>query len=713
MPGAAGLRRTGLTRLTARVGRVPLLTAALAVAAALAAAAIVPLPERTSPFTVPWWLLAGLFCVAEICVVHVQFRREAQSFSLSEVPLVIGLFFDRPLTVVLAYLLGAAVALTLHRRQSWLKLAFNLSNFTVGAAVAVALFAWLSPHGNPTSIEACLAALAAVAVAGSIQTATFVVAIFLSEGSVDRSGMAANFGLAMLGTMINACLALIVVNLMWFHPQVVWLMVVPVAGVALSYRAYVSERENRQQVAFLYESSRQLHHGGDLDQALLEVLKGSRETFRVEMAEVIIFPTRDGDVIVRTGVNGHGSEPMRPVDLDPNNQRLIARMVSAAPAILDPDSTDPDRLHFLTMQGIRDGMVAVLRGETRPIGLMVVGNRLGEVSTFDGEDLRLFEMLAAHTGSTLENGRLEHSLRQLRDLQHQLRHQALHDPLTGMANRALFQTKVRDALAEGRERVGVLFIDLDDFKTVNDSLGHVVGDELLRAVAGRVADCIRPGDLAARLGGDEFAVLVRGAADSRAAIAVASRIVDRLREPFHVMGAEVMVRASIGIATREAGELGAEGILRDADEAMYTAKGLGKGRWEVFAPSMHAAVLSRHEFKADLHRALERDELLVQYQPIFEVPSGEVVAAEALLRWRHPRYGLVQPDDFIPLAEETGLIAPIGLWVLERACVEARRWPEHGSGRDIAVAVNVSAKQLQRGTFIEEIQQVLARTGLK
>ena len=713
MPGAAGLRRTGLTRLTARVGRVPLLTAALAVAAALAAAAIVPLPERTSPFTVPWWLLAGLFCVAEICVVHVQFRREAQSFSLSEVPLVIGLFFDRPLTVVLAYLLGAAVALTLHRRQSWLKLAFNLSNFTVGAAVAVALFAWLSPHGNPTSIEACLAALAAVAVAGSIQTATFVVAIFLSEGSVDRSGMAANFGLAMLGTMINACLALIVVNLMWFHPQVVWLMVVPVAGVALSYRAYVSERENRQQVAFLYESSRQLHHGGDLDQALLEVLKGSRETFRVEMAEVIIFPTRDGDVIVRTGVNGHGSEPMRPVDLDPTEQRLIARMVSAAPAILDPDSTDPDRLHFLTMQGIRDGMVAVLRGETRPIGLMVVGNRLGEVSTFDGEDLRLFEMLAAHTGSTLENGRLEHSLRQLRDLQHQLRHQALHDPLTGMANRALFQTKVRDALAEGRERVGVLFIDLDDFKTVNDSLGHVVGDELLRAVAGRVADCIRPGDLAARLGGDEFAVLVRGAADSRAAIAVASRIVDRLREPFHVMGAEVMVRASIGIATREAGELGAEGILRDADEAMYTAKGLGKGRWEVFAPSMHAAVLSRHEFKADLHRALERDELLVQYQPIFEVPSGEVVAAEALLRWRHPRYGLVQPDDFIPLAEETGLIAPIGLWVLERACVEARRWPEHGSGRDIAVAVNVSAKQLQRGTFIEEIQQVLARTGLK
>jgi predicted signal transduction protein with EAL and GGDEF domain len=189
----------------------------------------------------------------------------------------------------------------------------------------------------------------------------------------------------------------------------------------------------------------------------------------------------------------------------------------------------------------------------------------------------------------------------------------------------------------------------------------VVGDELLRAVAGRLAVCLRPGDVAARLGGDEFAVLVQATPDSQAATTVATRIVERMRDPFQVMGAEIMVRASIGIATGEAGEVGADEILRNADEAMYMAKGLGKGRWEVFAPSMHVAVLSRHEFKADLHRALPRDELIVQYQPIFEVPSHEVVAAEALLRRRHPRHGLVQPVDFIPLAEETGLIAPIGL----------------------------------------------------
>jgi diguanylate cyclase (GGDEF)-like protein len=705
--------RRGLSWLTVRVGRVPLLVAALAVAAAVATAAIAPLPERTSPFTVPWWLLAALFCVAEICVVHVQFRREAQSFSLSEVPLVIGLFFDRPLTVVLAYLLGGAVALTLHRRQSRLKLAFNLSNFTLAAAVAVALFAWLAPSGSSTGNLGALAALAAVVVAGTLQTATFVVVLFLSEGFIDRSGLATNFGLAMLGTVINTCLALIVVNLMWFHPQVVWLLAVPVAGVALSYRAYVSERENRQQVAFLYESSRQLQQGGDLDQALIDVLKGSCETFRVEMAEIIIFPTREGEVMVRTGVGAHGVDPMRPVDAGSTEQGVIARMVTTAPVILDPESSDGDTLRFLALERLRDGMVAVLRGETRPIGLMVVGNRLGEVSTFDEEDLRLFAMLAAHTGSTLENGRLAHSLRQLTDLQHKLRHQALHDPLTGMANRTLFQAKVRDALTAGCEGVGVLFIDLDDFKTVNDSLGHVVGDELLRAVAGRVADCIRPGDLAARLGGDEFAVLVQGMDDSGAATMVASRIVDRLRQPFHVVGSEVMVRASIGIATGDGGEFDADDILRNADEAMYTAKGLGKGRWEVFAPSMHATVLSRHEFKADLHRAQERGELLLHYQPIFQVPSGEVVAAEALLRWRHPRHGLVQPADFIPLAEETGLIAPIGRWVLEQACTEARHWHGRGQHREIALAVNVSPKQLQRGPFIAELEDILVRTGFK
>ncbi len=696
--------------LARRPARVAAFTAALAVLAGLATVQVASLPTRAAPLTIPWWLLAGLFALAETCVVHVQFRSEAQSLSLTEVPLVLGLFFDPPLSVVLACLLGAAVALTLVRRQSSLKLAFNLSNLTLCAAAAILIFDRIAAHGSTGNVSVA-AVLAAVTAAGTLQVIAFALVILLAEGRVDRTSLVTSYAMAVLGIVINTCLGLIAVTVLWFHPQVVWLLVVPAGGVAIAYRAYVSERENRRQVDFLYQSSRQLQVSEDVDRALLDVLHGCCATFHAEVAQVVIFPTRDAETMVRAGVGPQGAEPMRSLELNGDEERLIAGMAAHAPTILDPSAGDPQTASFLEREGLRDGMIAVLRGETRPIGLMLVGNRLGQVSSFADVDLRLFEMLAAHTGSTLENGRLVHSLRQLTDLQHQLRHQALHDPLTGMANRVLFQASVRDALAGGTDATGVLFIDLDDFKTVNDSLGHVVGDELLRAVAGRIGECLRPGALAARLGGDEFAVLLPEIADSRAATAVAGRVVERLREPFQVLGEEIMVRASIGIATGAAGEVEADELLRNADEAMYTAKGLGKGRWEVFAPSMHEAVRSRHQFKADLHRALERDELVVQYQPIFATTTGEVVAAEALLRWRHPRHGLVQPADFIPLAEETGLIAPIGLWVMEAACAQARRWQERGG--DVSVAVNVSPRQLQRGAFIEEVRHVLETSWLE
>ncbi len=696
--------------LARRPARVAAFTAALAVVAGLATVQVASLPTRAAPLTIPWWLLAALFALAETCVVHVQLRSEAQSFSLTEVPLVLGLFFDPSLSVVLACLLGAAVALTLVRRQSPLKLAFNLSNLTLCAAVAILIFDRIAAHGSIGNVSVA-AVLAAVTAAGTLQVVAFALVILLAEGRVDRTSLVTGYAMAVFGIVINTCLGLIGVTVLWFHPEVVWLLVVPAGGVAIAYRAYVAEHENRRQVDFLYRSSRRLQVSEDVDLALLDVLQGCCATFHAEVAQVVIFPTRDAETMVRAGVGPQGAEPMRSLELNGDEERLIAGMAAHAPAILDPSAGDPQTASFLEREGLRDGMIAVLRGETRPIGLMLVGNRLGQVSTFAGVDLRLFEMLAAHTGSTLENGRLVHSLRQLTDLQHKLRHQALHDPLTGMANRALFHASVGDALAGGTDATGVLFIDLDDFKTVNDSLGHVVGDELLRAVAGRIGECLRPGALAARLGGDEFAVLLPGIADSRAATAVAGRVVERLREPFQVLGEEIIVRASIGIATGVAGEVEADELLRNADEAMYTAKGLGKGRWEVFAPSMHEAVRSRHQFKADLHRALERDELVVQYQPMFATTTGEVVAAEALLRWRHPRHGLVQPADFIPLAEETGLIAPIGLWVMEAACAQARRWQERGD--DVSIAVNVSPRQLQRGAFIEEVRHVLETSWLE
>ena len=247
-----------------------------------------------------------------------------------------------------------------------------------------------------------------------------------------------------------------------------------------------------------------------------------------------------------------------------------------------------------------------LRGESRAFGLAVVGNRVGGVN-FDTEDARLFETLASHTSVALENGRLEQSLTQLRELEQRLKHLAFHDPLTGLANRTLFAQYVDRALAAGRSDCSsgaVLFIDLDDFKTVNDTLGHAAGDQLLVAVGERITACLRPEDSAARLGGDEFAVLLEEIADVEDAQMVSSRINDALRLPFSISGQDVRIGASIGIAPA-AGIASSDELLRNADLAMYMAKSQGKGSFQLFQPTMSAQVAARHRLKADLAVAVE------------------------------------------------------------------------------------------------------------
>ena len=297
-------------------------------------------------------------------------------------------------------------------------------------------------------------------------------------------------------------------------------------------------------------------------------------------------------------------------------------------------------------------------------------------------------------------------------LQEELAHQAFHDPLTGLANTALFRELVEHALARSaRQHVStaVLFIDLDNFKTVNDSLGHTVGDQLLVAVTDRLRGCIRPSDTTARLGGDEFAVLVEEAATASEVSAIAERIIAELRRPFAVSGTDLFVSASIGIAFGH-GDLACDQLLRNADLAMYTAKHRGRGRFEVYEPDMHAAALDRLEIEADLRRAIERDELVVHYQPIVDLASNAILGVEALVRWEHPTRGLVAPSSFIPLAEETGLINEIGQRVLEVACAQTRAWQDVVG--PLVVNVNLSPRELLEDGIVDRVASVLLRTGL-
>jgi diguanylate cyclase (GGDEF)-like protein len=302
-----------------------------------------------------------------------------------------------------------------------------------------------------------------------------------------------------------------------------------------------------------------------------------------------------------------------------------------------------------------------------------------------------------------------------KEFEEQLQHQAFHDSLTNLANRALFRDRVIHAI-ERQERdhrpLAVLFMDIDDFKTVNDSLGHAAGDALLREVGDRVRSCLRAADTAARFGGDEFAILLEDGGDGIQAVEVADRIMQSLEAPFVLEGKEVFAGASIGIAVHDDGAgADVEEVLRNADVAMYMAKERGKGRYQVFETEMHDTALKRLELKADLQRALEHEEFVLHYQPVIELETGAITGVEALVRWIHPVRGLVPPLDFIPLAEETGLIVPIGRWVLREACRFANELRQHDrTGPDFHMAVNLSARQLARPEIVDEVREILEET---
>jgi diguanylate cyclase (GGDEF)-like protein/PAS domain S-box-containing protein len=302
-----------------------------------------------------------------------------------------------------------------------------------------------------------------------------------------------------------------------------------------------------------------------------------------------------------------------------------------------------------------------------------------------------------------------------RRLEGELTHQAFHDTLTGLANSALFRDRVENALERARrtdENVSVFFLDLDDFKRINDSLGHVEGDRLLVGIAERLLCTTRGSDTVARLGGDEFAILLRGLDGDGEAITVAERIMAAMQAPIALEGKEVRVSASVGIAYRRGTESVVD-LLRNADLAMYRAKNRGKGRYQVFERSMHTAVLDQLQLEADLRQALDGGELLLHYQPIVCLTSGGIIAVEALARWKHPKRGFISPAEFIPLAEETGLIDPLSRWVLTEACTQARLWHDmRVAEAPLAIAVNISGRQLHEATVMDDLAYALRESGM-
>ena len=662
-------------------------------------------PRPGTPI-IAWPLLAAAFALAELKVVEVHFRRETHAFSLSEFPAVIGFFSLSPTDYLLALLVGSGVALALAPRQRLIKTSFNLANFLCVATVSLLIihtFANASGTPGPTDWVAAFAATLAAAVISAVSIA---LVITMSGGAPQFEKLPEMIRFGSMVAFANTSLALLAVVIMQRDPILLSLLALPLVIVFVAYRSFLSEREKHERLELLYQSSRILQHSPELDSSIVAILNHARAMFRAELAEVILYPRLEGgDALRTTSLHDGDPEVMIPIP-DVDNDRLHALVVAASGPFFFEPAGDPR---------IRQGMVGPLRGESELIGSLLIANRLTEGTSFREDDLRLLETLANQVAVALENGHLERSLAELSRLKEQLRFQAYHDPLTGLANRSLFVERVAERMGLGWQprMPSVLFLDLDDFKIVNDTLGHAAGDRLLIDVAERVRGILRTEDLAARLGGDEFAVLLDDTPDLAKSVQVAERIIESLRAVFLVAGAEVQVGGSVGIAAARTGLERADELLRNADVAMYTAKRLGKNRVATFEPTMHAAIVARHELSAELSRSLGRGELVLLYQPIIDLKTGVATGIEALVRWRHPTRGLLGPNEFIPLAEETGVIVALGTWVLEEACRQTAEWiADQAVGRPLTVTVNLAAQQLQEADFVSRLTDLLERTGL-
>jgi diguanylate cyclase (GGDEF)-like protein len=653
---------------------------------------------------VPWWIVAAAFAAAERWVVHLHFRRSTHSLSLAELPLVVGLLFLEPAELVVAGLVGSSLALLLDREIPPFKAFFNAAQFTLGTCAALLTLDALGAGRDPLEPVVWLAVFGAVSANTLVADVCVGVAVSLAEGNLDARQrldmLMGNWTVA----ISNTCLGLGAAAVVAARPEAGLLLVPPAALLLLAYRAYLGERRRSAELGFLYEATRTLSRSSEIVPELEALLERTAEAFRVTAVELVLF-SAEPNRSARSSLARDGGRRM----LEPMDEALaerLRRLAATLPGPLDVGGTHDLNLRgYFRSRGMQTGIVAPLQGEAGCVGLFLVAGRESVDRSFTEEDLRLLETLTGNITVALQYDRLEQAVRQLESLQHELEQKALYDSLTQLANRSLFHNRLEHVLKSRRPGVCVLLLDIDEFKAVNDSLGHHAGDQLLRAVADRLRSCIREGDTAARLGGDEFALLLDRAGGEADALSVAERLMHDFQDRIEVAGERINVHVSLGISVGVPGQDDPDELLRRADVALYEAKRRGKGQFCFFDPSMRETLRRRRTLARELERAVMEDELTVVYQPIVALEDCRPVALEALVRWNHPERGLVPPAEFIAFAEETGAVVQIGEIVLERVA-------EQAADLGVPIHVNVCAPELTDAGFLDRVDELVARHDL-
>jgi len=719
---ASGIdRRLAERRFLTPQGRILAFSAVLGVIGIAAFALVVPRLETwPASINIGLPLFAAIYFIAEAKVIDVHFRGGTHTFSLTEVPAVMGLFFVSPSDYVIGIMLGATLAL-LRARLSLPRIAFNMGQFLIGAVASLAVFhaiVGLGSAGASTGLITWVAAFAAMLTVSALSAVLISMAVTLSGRDQQFRRIPEALQVGGLFAITNTALALLVVEILLVKPEAVWLVVIPVAMLFVAYRAYLSERQKHESLESLYQSSQIFQRSPEIDSAILAFLKHARVMFGTDVAEMVLY--------------GADGTPLR-TSVGPGQRTETMAVAPERTEILNTISADP-RSIILENADVRPSsggqgkvaMVSPLRGESGIIGAMLVAGQTSEAGDFTPDQLRMLETVTNQAAVALENGQLEQSLTELSRLKEELRHQAFHDALTGLANRAMFAQVLDDRIASARRPGGgsadegsgavdaappiVLFLDMDDFKIVNDTVGHDAGDQVLQEVAKRLIGTLRDVDLAARLGGDEFAVLLEKGTSEAEARAIADRLAARLAQPIRLAEREFIIGASIGMAVGDSAET-VDDLLRNADIAMYVAKANGKRQLVVWSPEMHEIVVERHTLTSELSWALEAGEVRVAYQPIVALDGRGVVGFEALARWHHPSRGPIAPDVFIRLAEENGAIIELGRSVLIEACREAASWSHKPGFEDMILSVNLSPRQVHDPDFVAEARSIIEASG--